>query len=119
MKKLILAFGIILAGVFSVHAQENKADKETNKMVTTLTNVCQLTPDQVAKVQPMISTFVQTKIANKQKYVNDADGLRTANKENRENLKSQLNTVLTTDQQEKYKGYMKEQKEKKQESKGE
>jgi hypothetical protein len=110
MKKLILTFGIVLAGLFTVQAQEQKTDKQVDKVVTEYTSVAQLTPDQVTKVKPMVETFIATRKANKEKYANDAEGLKTANKANRENLISQLSTVLSADQIQKIKDHIKAQK---------
>ena len=118
MKKLILALGIVLTSVFSVSAQDKAASGNgADKMVNTITTVCSLTPDQVTKIKPMVATFVQTRADNKQKYANDPDGLKAANKENKANLKKQLQTVLTADQVTKYEQYLQEQKEKKEQSK--
>ena len=102
MKKLLLTFGIFLAGIAFVNAQD-KAAAATTKMVDHITQVCNLTPDQVTKVQPMIASFVKTREANKQQYAGDKAGMQSANKTNRQNLKAQLQTVLTADQQAKLK----------------
>jgi hypothetical protein len=114
MKKLVLAFGIILASVFSINAQNAAASgSQSDKMVNKLTTACQLTPDQVTKVRPLVDSFLKTRAENKQKYASDAEGLKTANKANRENFKSQLSALLSADQKEKFKEYQKEQQEKK------
>ncbi len=105
MKKLILTFGLVLATLFCVNAQE-KGDKATTKMVNHLTQVCGLSQDQVAKVQPIVADFVKTRMANKQQYASDPAGLKAANKTARENYKTQLKTVLTADQVEKLKADM-------------
>ena len=110
MKKLLLAFGIILASVFSATAQNT--DAQTKKMVGNLTQVCGLTPDQVSKITPIIKTFVETRAANMQKYSTDDAGRKAANKENRENMMNQLKTILSADQMTKLKEHMKEQHEK-------
>lgn len=117
MKKLILALGITLWGACSVLGQDNSVEKQTTKMLATLTAVCKLTPDQVTKVKPMIESYEKARAANKQKYTNDPDGLKVANKESRKNFKTQLKTVLTVDQMDKYKEYRKDEREKKQQAK--
>lgn len=99
MKKLILTFGIFLAGIFFVSAQ----DKAATKLVNHLTQVCGLTPDQVSKIQPIAEDFIKTRRANKQQYANSPDSLKMANKANTKNYKSQLNAILTADQQQKLK----------------
>jgi hypothetical protein len=110
MKKLILTFGIVLAGLFTAQAQEQKTDNKADKVITEYTSVAQLTPDQVTKVKPMVESFIATKKANKEKYANDAEGMKTANKANRENLITQLSTVLSADQIQKIKDHMKTQR---------
>jgi hypothetical protein len=110
MKKLILTLGIVLAGLLTVQAQEQKTDKQTDKIITEYTSVAQLTPDQVTKVKPMVESFIATRKLNKTTYANNADGLKTANKTNRDNLLTQLSTVLSADQIQKIKEHIKEQK---------
>ena len=59
MKKLILTLGIFLSGIVCIHAQEAQGDnteKQTQTMVTKLTQVCTLTSDQVSKVTPYSKT---------------------------------------------------------------
>jgi len=101
MKKVILTFGIILAGIFCANAQ----DKATAKMVDHLTQVCQLTPDQVSKVQPIVANYISARKANKEKYASDPDGLKGADKAANKEYKSQLNAILTPDQIQKLKDY--------------
>lgn len=102
MKKLIVTFGIFLAGIVFVNAQDKAAAMQT-KMVDRMTQVCGLTPDQVSKVQPIVAGYVKARQANKSQYANDPAGLKSANKKATEDYKSQLNTVLSTDQQAKLK----------------
>jgi len=113
MKKLALVFGIILASVFSINAQNADSAPKSDKVVSNLTTACQLTPDQVNKVKPIVDSFLKTKAENKQKYANDEDGLKAADKANKENFKTQISAVLSADQKEKFKEYLQEQKEKK------
>jgi hypothetical protein len=101
MKKLILTFGIFLAGIFFVNAQD-KPDRATN-LVNHLTQICSLTPDQVSKVQPLAEDFFKSRDANKQQYANDPDGLKTANRATNKDYKTKLYAILTPDQQEKLK----------------
>ena len=99
MKKFIVTFGIILAGICYVNAQ----DKADSKMLDHLTQVCQLSPDQVSKVKPIIENYVSSRKANKQKYAGDKTAMKSADKALKENYKSQLKTVLTPDQMERLK----------------
>jgi hypothetical protein len=109
MKKLLLTFGIFLAGIVFVNAQD-KTEAKATKMVNRITQVCGLTPDQVAKIQPLAESFIKTREANKQQYANDPTGLKSANKANNQSYKAQLNTILTADQQQKLKDYMAQQR---------
>jgi hypothetical protein len=109
MKKLILTFGIFLAGIFMVNAQD-RAAVMTNKLVDHLKQVCVLSPDQVAKVQPIVADFVKARLANKQQYANDPAGLKAANKTARKNYKNQLSTVLSPDQIARLKAYNEQHK---------
>jgi hypothetical protein len=109
MKKLILTIAIVLTGIFSVNAQEQSGPAD--RMVNDYTNAAQLTPDQAAKIKPMLDNFITVRKTNKEKYANDANGLKAANKTNKENLKAQLKTVLTAEQIEKLDEYQKMKKE--------
>ena len=113
MKKLILTLGIVLATIFTATAQDAKGDKQADKVLAEYTSVAQITPDQSAKIKPMIESFIATRKANKEKYANDAAGLKTANKENKENFKTQLKTVLSEDQINKIEEYNKQKREEK------
>ena len=102
MKKLILTFGIFLAGIFFVNAQDNTStDNRPSNLVTHLTQICGLTSDQVSKVQPLAVDFFKTRDANKQQYANDPAGLKKANMQARKSYKAKLDAILTPDQQEK------------------
>jgi hypothetical protein len=101
MKKLILTFGIFLAGIFFVNAQ----DKGAAKLVDRLTQVCSLTPDQASKMQPIAEDYAKTRKANKQQYASDPAGLKAANKAANKNFKAQRDAILTPDQQQKLKAY--------------
>jgi hypothetical protein len=118
MKKLLLTFGIFLAGIVFVNAQD-KTNAKATKLVDHLTQVCGLTPDQVAKVQPLAVSFITAREANKQQYANDPTGLKSANKANNQNYKAQLSAILTADQQQKLKDYMAQQRAKRKTAQGE
>jgi len=101
MKKLILTFGIFLAGIFFVNAQA-QPDRAT-KLINRITQICNLTPDQVTKAQPLAEQFFKDRDANKQQYANDPAGLKTANIATRKDYKTKLYAILTPDQQQKLK----------------
>jgi hypothetical protein len=118
MKKLIVLTALLLGGLTFINAQP-KGDKEKAKMFDKLNEVCALSPEQDAKIKPLISDFVDTKIANKQKYGNDVEALKEANKSNRKNYMEQAKAILTPEQQAKWKTYMEEQKRHKTQGQGE
>jgi hypothetical protein len=109
MKKLILTFSILLAGLVTVNAQDKTAAKAT-KMVNHINQACGLTSDQVSKLQPIAENYIKTREANKQQYANDSASLRNANKISNQNYKTQVNAILTPDQQQKLKDYMAQQR---------
>lgn len=92
MKKLILTLGIFLAGIVFVNAQ----DKAANKIVSKMTEVCSLSQDQVAKVQPIVEDYVNARKANKQQYGSDPAALKNANKSINKEYREKLKTVLTS-----------------------
>jgi len=114
MKKLLSIAAIFLMGILAANAQD---DKQVNKMMDQLQNGCQMTPDQAAKVKPMVQNFVNVKMQNKKQYADDKTGLKAANESNRKNLKANLLTVLSTTQVGQYEVYVKQQKEEKKEMK--
>jgi hypothetical protein len=120
MKKLILTFGIILAGLLTVNAQSGAVDgkSQTDKILNEYTSVANLTPDQVTKIRPLLENFYTTRKENKEKYASDREGLKTANKANRDNLKSQMDAILTADQVQKIDDYNKAKKERNKEREG-
>lgn len=113
MKKLILALGIFFSGVLFAQAQQPAAtpEKQAEKMINKVTEVCSLTSDQVNRVTPLIKQFVNTRAENRAKYANNKQELQEANKENRDNLHNNLKPILSEDQMAKLKEYMKEKKE--------
>jgi dTDP-D-glucose 4,6-dehydratase len=109
MKKIILTFGILLAGIFIVNAQDQVNNKAT-KLVNTLTTICALTSDQVTQIQPLAVSFVKDREANKQQYANDPTALKAANKTNNRNYKTKLYAILTPGQQAELNDYMAQRK---------
>ena len=113
MKKLILTFGIILAGLFTVNAQSGAADSKTQaeKVLTEYTSVANLTPDQVTKMRPILENLLTVRKENKEKYANDPAGMRAANKANNDNAADQMKAILSADQIQKIEDYTKAKKE--------
>ncbi len=113
MKKLILTLGIILTGLLTVNAQDAGVERQSTKLVNEYASVAQMTPDQAAKVRPILESFLATRKENKEKYSGNPQALRTANKANKENMRTQLQAVLSPDQIQKIEDYNKEKKEEK------
>jgi hypothetical protein len=102
MKKLLLSAGIVLSSLFFAQAQQTAAptaDQQSEKMMTTLTSTCHLTPDQVTKAKPIITEFVNAILANRQKFGADKDKLKAANEASKKNRDTKLSAFLTADQQ--------------------
>jgi hypothetical protein len=101
MKRILLALGIVVAGIYAVNAQS----KAAVKLINHLNQVCGLSPDQAAKLQPVAEDYINVRKANKQQYANSPNDLKSANKENNRIYKAKLNEILTPDQQQKLKAY--------------
>ena len=102
MKKVLLSAGIVLSTLFFAQAQQTaapNAEQQSEKMMTTLTSTCHLTPEQVTKAKPIITEFVNAVIANKQKFGTDKDKLKAANEASRKTRDTKLSAFLTADQQ--------------------
>ena len=115
MKKLILTCSLLIAGVCIAFSQAKTqapapapAPASANaggaeKMMAKMKSIITLTPDQEAKIKPMMETFAKAKAENKTKYATDPKAMKEANEKAKETYKSQIKTVLTPDQQEKMK----------------
>jgi Spy/CpxP family protein refolding chaperone len=118
MKKIILTVGICVASLLSIQAQQTMKksaptiDQKVDKMMGILTSICNLTPDQVTKVKPIVTETVQATTANKQQYGSDKDKLKAANQATLKTERAKLNAILTPDQQAKLTTYQKERAEK-------
>ena len=123
MRKVILTIGICVAGLISVQAQqtatgaastaktgpvtkEQQAEKLMNKMKT----ACNLTPQQIEKVKPIVTEFVSARMENKQKLGSDKDKMQAANQASMKTMNAKLATVLNADQQAKWTAAEKEMK---------
>ncbi len=122
MKKLILTAGICISSLLCVQAQQTvakvatppTASQQVDKALTNMTSTCKLTPEQVTKVKPILTEFVNARMANKQQYGSDKAKMKQANKANAAAMKSKLAKVLTPDQQTKWAAFVKQQKAEKQ-----
>ena len=113
MKKLILTCSILIAGVciaFSqaktpapAPAQASANAPSAEKMMAKMKSIITLTPDQEAKLKPMMETFIKAKADNQTKYASNPNELKEANDKAKDAYKAQIKTVLTPDQQAKMK----------------
>lgn len=78
-------------------------DKMNNKLLTRITDACQLTPDQVTKISPITENFIKLRKATKDKYENDQEAFKNAMQANRKKLIDTIQTILTPAQYEKLK----------------
>lgn len=101
MKKIILAFGVILLTAGCHNNEQQQVAKMTPKLVNRINSACQLTPDQEAKITPIAENFIKLRKDTKVKYQNDEEGFRNAMQANRQKFLDTLKTILTPDQFEK------------------
>jgi predicted component of type VI protein secretion system len=110
MKKIIfIVLGIILVGIGCTNEQK-RMDKMTNKLLTRISNTCQLSPDQVTKITPIAESFVKLRKETKDKYENDQEAFRNAMEINRKKFIDTIKTILTPDQFEKLKTSFQQQR---------
>jgi predicted component of type VI protein secretion system len=109
MKKILLVLGIILL-VFGCNNEQKRMDNMSNKLLTRITNVCQLNADQVTKITPLVESFVKLRKETKEKYGNDQEAFRNAMQANRGKFVDTIKTVLSPDQFEKLKASFQQQR---------
>jgi hypothetical protein len=109
MKKYFSIFALFFAGILFGCSQNSMQEKRVNKIIGVLQQSTKMTPEQAAKVQPMVQNFVSTNFANRKQYGDDKAGLKTANQANRKTFLANLSTVLTDDQVKQYEDYVKQQ----------
>jgi predicted component of type VI protein secretion system len=114
MKKLVLILGICFVGIACNLGKEKQENNRVTKMIAKMTTACQLTPEQAGKIQPILATFIKTRIENKDKYASDQEALRKADSTIRKNYIDTLKTILSPEQYEKLKAFHARQKEDKQ-----
>lgn len=111
MKKIILVLGIIVLAI-GCNSEQKRMNKISTKLLTRITNVCQLNPDQVTKITPIVENFVKLRKETKEKYQNDQEAFRNAMELNRGKFIDTIKTIITPDQFEKLKTSFQQQKEK-------
>lgn len=115
MKKIFLTTGICIISLLSVQAQQTTqqaptVEQRADKMMNALTSACSLTPEQAAKIKPIITEAINERIANKKQYGSDQDKLEAANKETMKEAHVKINAILTADQQSKLAAFEQQQK---------
>jgi hypothetical protein len=106
MKKLVLTLAIVFSGIVYMQAQEiSAADKKAMAVTNEIKTACNLTSTQTDKIAPFVKQFMENKFAVSEKYAGDANALQAANKANKEQLKSNLKTVLNEEQMTELKNY--------------
>lgn len=110
MKKLILTAGICIASLLCVQAQKAAptAGEQVEKMMSNITSTCNLTPEQAKSVKPIVTEFVNEKMANKKNAGSDKEKMKEANKASMKTMNEKLAKVLNADQQAKWAEYLKQ-----------
>ncbi len=116
MKKVFLIAGICIVGLFGVQAQQapmkapaaTSNEPQVDKMMKNITSACNLTPDQITKVKPLVVQFFNDRKANKEKYGSDQDKMKEANRANGQEMKTKINAILTPEQQQKWEAFQKQ-----------
>ncbi len=103
MKKIVIFYGILIIGVGCNSGTQKNEENRAAKVISKMTAICQLTPDQSAKLEPIVETFIKTKVDNRDKYASDQPALRKADSVNKRHYIDTLKKILTPDQFEKFK----------------
>jgi hypothetical protein len=116
MKRYIMILVVLLAGIIACNSDKKSGgslppEKQVAKLMDDLQEACKLTPEAAAKVQPIVQTFVNARIASKKQYGEDKQSLKPAMETNRKNFKTSLSTVLSPEQMTAFEQYMKQKAE--------
>ncbi|HXB12052.1 MAG TPA: hypothetical protein VNZ45_08715 [Bacteroidia bacterium] len=116
MKRYIMVAFVLLAGIIGCNSDKKNAanmdpEKQVARLMADFQEACKLSPDQVAKVQPIVQTFVNARIASVRQYGEDKQSLKPAMEANRKNFKESLSVVLTPEQMTAFEQYMKQKAE--------
>lgn len=110
MKKYIFYFAASVMALI-MGCSRNTQQKQVDKLMGNIQQACQLTPDQVNKIRPMVQVFVDARMAARKKYGDDQDAMRKYADSARKDFKTKLSTVLSQDQMQQLMQHMKEQRE--------
>ena len=111
MKKYFLILVVFLfAGITFAGAQNARGQKQVDRIMNNLQQACQPTPGQSSRMLPMVQNFVNIRMQNRKKYAANQDAFRAANQDNMKNFRANLATVLSPQQMQQFKAYMKQQR---------
>lgn len=115
MKKIILAFAVMMITTISMFGQTQTAkqpqrspEERTEKMIAKMKTDLALSDEQISKLKPLILKREQQRKETHEKMDNAKDDVRKAMKESEEEIKK----ILTPEQYEKLKQMRKEMREK-------
>jgi hypothetical protein len=115
---VVLLAGIIACNSSKKHGENIDPEKQVAKLMEDFQEACKLTPDEVAKVQPIVQTFVNARIASIKQYGDDKQSLKPAMETNRKNFIATLSVVLSPDQMNAFEQYMKQKAEERRNANG-
>ncbi len=96
MKTLLLTLTVFLSGIAISNAQQQTTSEAT--LTDQLTKLCELSPDQIALVQPLVTTFEQKRDETYKKYHNSPEELKKAVKQNKWDYEVSMIGKLTPEQ---------------------
>lgn len=96
MKKLLLTICLFLSGIGLASAQEQTVS--VNSLIDQLTDLCTLSPEQIAKVEPLVTLFENKRDKTYKKYRHNLTRLTKAVKKNRWDYEVSLIGILTPEQ---------------------
>lgn len=108
MKKYIFVFASLVMALI-IGCSHNNPQKQVDKLMDNIQHGCQLTPDQVNKIKPMVQDFVSARIAARKKYGDNQDAMRKFADSARKDFKTKLSTVLSDDQMQQLMAHMKQE----------
>jgi hypothetical protein len=115
---VVLLAGIMACNSGKKHGGNMDPEKQVAKLMEDFQEACKLTPDEAAKVQPIVQTFVNARIASIKQYGQDKQSLKPAMETNRKNFKASLSAVLSPDQMNAFEQYMKQKVEERRNANG-
>ena len=99
MKKLILLTGFIFTGISFAFSQ-TKVENAGPQLLNKLNTVCKLTPQQMAKLQPIVEKHVEALQTDKQKF--SGNELKKADGTENMRFNNQLKGILSANQMKSY-----------------